>query len=54
MDWMIYLLSSYQTEETIQQCYTLFLRIYDECIKYLPDLRLSFITQMYSYSYLNY
>lgn len=47
MDWMNHLLSRYQDDDTNTSCYDLLLRIHDECIQYLPDLRLSFITQLY-------
>lgn len=52
MDWMNHLLSRYQDDDTNTSCYDLLLRIHDECIRYLPDLRLSFITQLYRFSLL--
>ena len=44
MAWLDILIT--QKTATEQACFELLLRIRDECVKYLPDLKLSFVNQM--------
>lgn len=47
MDFLEHLHSRLHDDETANSCFELLNRIYTDCIQYLPDLKLTFISQTY-------
>ena len=48
IDYLLHLISGFQNEEIMKSCFSLVIRIYDDCIQCLPDLTLSFVTHLYN------